>query len=47
MNTSMVGDVGSVATMCIASIAYKNCLFLDHMSSLSMSSTRIDGVFVI
>jgi hypothetical protein len=47
MNTSMVGDLGPTTAMRVAGIAYKDRLFLNHVSPLSMGSARIDGVFVV
>lgn len=43
----MVDSLRSVATVYAAGIAYKYCLFLDNVSSLSMGGARIDGVLVI
>jgi hypothetical protein len=36
-----------MATMATAGVAYKDCLLLNHMPTLAMGSTRIDGVLVV
>ena len=41
------GSSGSMASVHTAGIAYEDCLFLNHMAAMTVSSARVDGMLVI